>query len=280
MSSCVRRVCQWRDGSPRWPDAEPESAQADPLQRLRHELRRPPVLRDVAPPATTRRGATRTSPTGPSSPSCSSAAPSTASSSPTCSAPTTSTAAPTRPRSATARRCRSTTRCCSSRRWRRVTEHLGFGITAGTAYEHPYPFARRMSTLDHLTNGPRRLERRHRLPAVAPPATWATTTSSSTTTATTSPTSTSRCSTSCGRGRGRTTRSCATASPACSPTRRRCTRSGTAARTSRCPGIHLSEPSTQRTPVIYQAGRVAARHPVRGRQRRGDLRRRARRRPA
>lgn len=34
-----------------------------------------------------------------------------------------------------------------------VTEHLGFGITAGTAYEHPYPFARRMSTLDHLTQG-------------------------------------------------------------------------------------------------------------------------------
>lgn len=34
-----------------------------------------------------------------------------------------------------------------------VTEHLGFGITAGTAYEHPYPFARRMSTLDHLTKG-------------------------------------------------------------------------------------------------------------------------------
>jgi FMN-dependent oxidoreductase (nitrilotriacetate monooxygenase family) len=34
-----------------------------------------------------------------------------------------------------------------------VTEHLGFGITAGTAYEHPYPFARRISTLDHLTRG-------------------------------------------------------------------------------------------------------------------------------
>lgn len=34
-----------------------------------------------------------------------------------------------------------------------VTDNLGFGITAGTAYEHPYPFARRMSTLDHLTNG-------------------------------------------------------------------------------------------------------------------------------
>ncbi len=34
-----------------------------------------------------------------------------------------------------------------------VTEHLGFGLTTGTGFEHPYPFARRMSTLDHLTNG-------------------------------------------------------------------------------------------------------------------------------
>ncbi|WBU39097.1 LLM class flavin-dependent oxidoreductase [Homoserinibacter sp. YIM 151385] len=34
-----------------------------------------------------------------------------------------------------------------------VTEHLGFGVTAGTAYEHPYPFARRLTTLDHLTKG-------------------------------------------------------------------------------------------------------------------------------
>lgn len=34
-----------------------------------------------------------------------------------------------------------------------VTEHLGFGLTAGTAYEHPYPFARRLATLDHLTEG-------------------------------------------------------------------------------------------------------------------------------
>lgn len=34
-----------------------------------------------------------------------------------------------------------------------VTEHLGFGITCGISYEHPYPFARRMSTLDHLTCG-------------------------------------------------------------------------------------------------------------------------------
>ena len=34
-----------------------------------------------------------------------------------------------------------------------VTEHLGFGITCNLAYETPYLFARRMSTLDHLTQG-------------------------------------------------------------------------------------------------------------------------------
>ncbi|WP_063063679.1 LLM class flavin-dependent oxidoreductase [Nocardia violaceofusca] len=34
-----------------------------------------------------------------------------------------------------------------------VTDHLGFGITTGTGFEHPFPFARRLSTLDHLTNG-------------------------------------------------------------------------------------------------------------------------------
>ncbi len=34
-----------------------------------------------------------------------------------------------------------------------VTEHLGFGLTASLTFEHPYPFARRLSTLDHLTQG-------------------------------------------------------------------------------------------------------------------------------
>ena len=34
-----------------------------------------------------------------------------------------------------------------------VTTHLGFGVTCNLAYEPPYLFARRMSTLDHLTNG-------------------------------------------------------------------------------------------------------------------------------
>lgn len=34
-----------------------------------------------------------------------------------------------------------------------ATKHLGFGITASTTFESPYTFARRMSTADHLSNG-------------------------------------------------------------------------------------------------------------------------------
>jgi FMN-dependent oxidoreductase (nitrilotriacetate monooxygenase family) len=34
-----------------------------------------------------------------------------------------------------------------------VTEHLGIGITASTSFEHPYTFARRLSTADHHTQG-------------------------------------------------------------------------------------------------------------------------------
>ena len=34
-----------------------------------------------------------------------------------------------------------------------VTQHLGFGVTVNLSYEPPFPFARRMSTLDHLTSG-------------------------------------------------------------------------------------------------------------------------------
>ncbi|AEC22130.1 dibenzothiophene sulfone monooxygenase [Pusillimonas sp. T7-7] len=34
-----------------------------------------------------------------------------------------------------------------------ATEHLGFGVTCTLSFEPPFPFARRMSTLDHLTNG-------------------------------------------------------------------------------------------------------------------------------
>ncbi|MCU1557738.1 MAG: monooxygenase [Microbacteriaceae bacterium] len=34
-----------------------------------------------------------------------------------------------------------------------VTKHVGFGVTFSTSYEPPFTFARRMSTLDHLTDG-------------------------------------------------------------------------------------------------------------------------------
>src|SRR5690606_21762987 len=34
-----------------------------------------------------------------------------------------------------------------------VTKHLGFGVTFSTTYEPPFAFARRISTLDHLTKG-------------------------------------------------------------------------------------------------------------------------------
>lgn len=33
------------------------------------------------------------------------------------------------------------------------TQHLGFGVTASVSFEHPYPFARRMTTADHLSGG-------------------------------------------------------------------------------------------------------------------------------
>ena len=34
-----------------------------------------------------------------------------------------------------------------------ATTHLGFGVTVNLSYDPPFPFARRMSTLDHLTRG-------------------------------------------------------------------------------------------------------------------------------
>jgi FMN-dependent oxidoreductase (nitrilotriacetate monooxygenase family) len=34
-----------------------------------------------------------------------------------------------------------------------VTRHLGFGITQNLTYDHPFQFARRFTTLDHLTDG-------------------------------------------------------------------------------------------------------------------------------
>lgn len=34
-----------------------------------------------------------------------------------------------------------------------VTQHIGFGVTSNLTYDHPFQFARRFTTLDHLTGG-------------------------------------------------------------------------------------------------------------------------------
>ena len=135
-----------------------------------------------------------------------------------------------------------------------VTEHLGFGVTVATSFEQPYSFARRMSTLDHLTDGrvgwnivtgylesggpqPRarddhaaRAALRHgrRVPRGRVQAVGGL----------------------LGGRRGRRR-------PGPRLVRRPREgppRSSTTARTTACPGIHLCEPSPQRTPVLYQAG--------------------------
>jgi len=85
-------------------------------------------------------------------------------------------------------------------------------------------------------------------------ATWASASRSRTTSATSWPRSTSRSATSSGRAPGSPTRWSATPSGESSPTRPRCTTSSTRAATSTCRGRFLSEPSPQRTPVIFQAG--------------------------
>ena len=135
-----------------------------------------------------------------------------------------------------------------------VTEHLGFGITASTSFEHPYSFARRMSTLDHLTKGRvgwnivtgylESAARNHGLDTITPAR---------------RPLRHRRRvhrgrSTSCGRAPGRTTPSAPIPAARTTPTPPRCTRSSTTGSTSSVPGIHLCEPSPQRTPVLYQAG--------------------------
>lgn len=137
-----------------------------------------------------------------------------------------------------------------------VTEHLGFGLTASLSFEHPYPFARRLSTLDHLTKGrvgwnivtsylesgarnigqqtqtdhdtrydyaDEYLQVIYKLLEEA----------------------------------GRTGRCCATESGRFSDPRKIHPINHQGQFFS-VPGIHLCEPSPQRTPVLYQAGRPAA----------------------
>jgi FMN-dependent oxidoreductase (nitrilotriacetate monooxygenase family) len=133
-----------------------------------------------------------------------------------------------------------------------VTKHLGFGVTCALTSEHPYPFARRLSTLDHLTEGrigwnivtgyldsaarnlglqqqlghderydlaDEYLEVVYKL--------W--------------------------EKAGMSKRFSATNCAVFMPTRHMCMRLRTKAGIS-VPGIHLSEPSPQRTPLLFQAG--------------------------
>ena len=127
-----------------------------------------------------------------------------------------------------------------------VTEHLGFGVTSNLSYEPPYPFARRMSTLDHLTEGrvgwnvvTGYLDSAARAPARTgrPPMT----------TAMRSPTNIWMWSTSSGREAGRTTRRCAIGRAAFSPILRKCIACST------------REPTTVSTPSISASRRRNAR---------------------
>ncbi|MET0698357.1 MAG: NtaA/DmoA family FMN-dependent monooxygenase, partial [Mycobacterium sp.] len=134
-----------------------------------------------------------------------------------------------------------------------VTKHLGFGITAATSFEHPYSFARRMSTLDHLTKGRvgwnivtgylESAARNHGLDAITPHADrydiadeytevlyklWEASWDDDAV--------------------GTDPRRAEYADPTkVHPIRHE-------GKHFRVPGIHLSEPSLQRTPVLYQAG--------------------------
>ena len=102
-----------------------------------------------------------------------------------------------------------------------VTTQIGFGVTANLTYEPPYLFARRLSTLDHLTRGRMGWNIRDRISRTARRAAWGWPSSPTTTGATTSLTNTWSSSTSYGRRAGKTARCCATRRTASLPTRAR-----------------------------------------------------------
>ena len=152
-----------------------------------------------------------------------------------------------------------------------VTEHLGFGITAGTAFEHPYPFARRLSTPRPPDERANRVERGHRIPPSRPHGTWARTTNSSTTIATTTRTSTSKFSTSCGKRRGKTTRWCVTEPPGSTQTPAKVHPIEHEGKHFTVPGIHISEPSPQADAGHLPGRRVASWGAVRRRECRSNF---------
>ena len=139
-----------------------------------------------------------------------------------------------------------------------ATRHLGFGVTANLTYEQPYPV------------------RAPHVDARPPDAAGASagTSSPAISTARRAPIGLTRpdgarrplrpgrrihgrWSTSCGKAAGKTAPCCATARAASTPTRPRCTRCITHGKQYKVDAMHLSEPSPQRTPVLYQAGSSA-----------------------
>lgn len=133
-----------------------------------------------------------------------------------------------------------------------VTQHLGFGVTVNLTYEAPYLLARRFSTLDHLTEG------RIGWNIVtgyldSASARWVSPGRLPTTNATTAPTNTSTSPTSFGKAVGKTTPLCATAARVFADPQKihKVNHHG---RYYDVEGYHLSEPSPQRTPVLFQAG--------------------------
>ena len=155
-----------------------------------------------------------------------------------------------------------------------VTRHLGFGLTASLSFEHPYPFARRLSTLDHLTKG------RIGWNVVtsylkAARATSASRPSSTTTAATTMPTNTYRCSTSSSKAVGRTARCSATVAEGSSATRARFTRSAMSASTSRYPASISANRRRAAHAGALPGRRVESWQALRRRARRVRVRRRA-----
>ena len=134
-----------------------------------------------------------------------------------------------------------------------VTEHLGFGITCTLSFEPPYPFARRMSSLDHLTNG--RVGWNivtGYLNSAARGVSGAT--SPGTTLATKSATSIWRSCTSCGKAVGKMERSSRDRDAGIFTHPEKVHKVRHDGKYFHVDAVHLCEPSPQRTPVLYQAG--------------------------
>ncbi len=157
-------------------------------------------------------------------------------------------------RSRAASRSRSTTHPCSPSALAAATENLGIVFTSSIVQDHPFDFARRMSSLDHYTDG--RLgwnivtsfnenmfrsfghegtlahDERYEWAYEYVDVTYKL----------------------LGEFPGTRVRSCRTRSAVCTPIHRRSTRSTMSASDTRSKDPHFSSPSPQRTPVLFQAG--------------------------